>query len=190
MTDKELIDEIKSGSKAAIEILIRRYYNEIYGFIYRRTQQQSLSYDLTQEVFVKVAKSISSFKGECKFRSWLITIALNQIRDYMRSNKSDFVNLESEWIEQTVTDKRDNVTYLYEKKEEAQEIRIALKQLPDFQSEAIILKYFHGYTYKEISEITNVTESTVKSRVFQGLKKLSKTLRRESDEGKGKSDGN
>lgn len=191
MTDEELIEEIKSGSKAAIEILIRRYYNEIYGFIYRRTQQQSLSYDLTQEVFVKMARSVSSFEGKSKFRNWLITIALNQVRDYMRSKKRDFIDIESEWIEQTLTDTRDNVTYLYEKKEESQEIRDALKQLPDFQSEAIILKYFHGYKYKEISEITNSTESAVKSRIFQGLKKLSKILRRNHyDEGRGKSDRN
>lgn len=191
MTDEELIEEIKSGSKAAIEILIRRYYNEIYGFIYRRTQQQSLSYDLTQEVFVKMARSVSSFEGKSKFRNWLITIALNQVRDYMRSKKRDFIDIESEWIEQTLTDTRDNVTYLYEKKEESQEIRDALKQLPDFQSEAIILKYFHGYKYKEISEITNSTESAVKFRIFQGLKKLSKILRRNHyDEGRGKSDRN
>lgn len=191
MTDEELIEEIKSGSKAAIEILIRRYYNEIYGFIYRRTQQQSLSYDLTQEVFVKMARSVSSFEGKSKFRNWLITIALNQVRDYMRSKKRDFIDIESEWIEQTLTDTRDNVTYLYEKKEESQEIRDAFKQLPDFQSEAIILKYFHGYKYKEISEITNSTESAVKSRIFQGLKKLSKILRRNHyDEGRGKSDRN
>lgn len=187
MTDEELINEIKSGSQAAIEILIRRYYNEVYGFIYRRTQQQSLSYDLTQEVFVKMFKSISSFQGKSKFRSWLITIALNQVRDYMRTKKKDFINIENEWLERTLTDTKNNVSYLFEKKEEAQEIRNALAQLPDFQSEAIILKYFHGYKYREIAEMTNSTESAVKSRIFQGLKKLSKILRREVNERRSKS---
>ncbi|MGD6844664.1 RNA polymerase sigma factor [Bacillus infantis] len=187
MTDEELIEEIQSGSKAALESLIRKYYYEVYNFIYRRTHQQPLAYDLTQEVFSKVFLSISSYKGEGKFRSWVLTIALNQIRDYMRSKQVTNKSMENEWIEESFEDQKGNVAYLYEKKEESREIIKALGELSDFQSEAIILKYFHGYKYYEIAEMTKTKETTVKSRVFQGLRKLSQILRRHENEGRNQS---
>lgn len=187
MTDEELIEEIKAGSKAALESLIQKYYYEVYSFIYRKTHQQPLSYDLTQEVFSKVFLSIALYKGEGKFRSWLLTIALNQIRDYMKSKQTTKKSMENEWIEETIEGKTGNVAYLYEKKEESREIKEALKGLPKIQSEVIILKYFHGYKYYEIAEMTKSKETTVKSRVFQGLKKLSHILRRDDNEGRNRS---
>lgn len=187
MTDEDLIQEIQAGSNAALESLIRKYYYDVYNFIYRRTHQQALSYDLTQEVFSKVFLSISSYESKGKFRSWIFTIALNQVRDYVNSKQVRNKSLENEWIEETIEDKKSNVAYLYEKKEESREIREALEELSDIQSEAIILKYFHGYKYHEIAEMTKTKETTVKSRVFQGLKKLSQFLRSDENEGRNRS---
>lgn len=188
MEDDVLVEEIKSGSKAALDIIIRKYYYEIFSFIYRRTQQQALSYDLTQEVFTKVYMSIATYRDKGKFRSWLLTITLNHLRDYMKSKAHKQMKLENEWVEEKMENNQGNVAYIYEKKEESLELKNALKKIPDTQSEAIILKYYHGYKYHEIAEMTATKETTVKSRIFQGLKKLSNLVRRDDDEGRYRKD--
>ncbi|MCL1697072.1 MULTISPECIES: RNA polymerase sigma factor [unclassified Lysinibacillus] len=183
MSDDELIMEIQQhNSKAALDTLIRRYYHEIYSFIYRRLQSQELAYDLTQEVFVKMIKSIKLYEYRNQFRKWLITIALNQVRDYTRSKIAQNRKQEEQIEEGRIIDEKKNIIQIYEIKEQSQEIQNALRILPEQQSEAIILKYYHGYKYGEIAQITQTNENTVKSRVTQGLKKLAGMVRRESED--------
>lgn len=83
MTDEELVADILSGSRSAMDVLVRRYYKTVYAYVYRKTSDKQLSYDLTQEVFMKMLKSLSSFKNTGSFKNWLITVTVNHIRDYL-----------------------------------------------------------------------------------------------------------
>ena len=179
MTDEELLQEIQSGSEAALDVLIRRYYNEVFAYIVRRTRQEHLAYDLTQEVFTKMLHSIKTLEMRKSLRGWLMTVALNQVRDYYRSKQAKGIKQERDLAEELVTDSHPNVAYLFEAKETAKEVQQAVHTLPDYQSEAIILKYFHEFKINEIAAMTETTESTVKSRLRQGMKKLAKLLRKE-----------
>lgn len=174
-TDQELIDEIKSGSQAAMEVLVKRHYKNIFAYIYRKLGDYHLSYDLTQDVFIKMLKSINNYKPRGEFKHWLLTIAVNQCRDYFRSSKFKEKSQEQElgdWIK----DERENVWDLISKKVDSERIRNALQQLPDYQQEAIILRFYHDLKIKEIASITNSKESTVKSRLKQGTDKLRRIL--------------
>lgn len=85
-TDEELIKEIQSGNQYAMEILVKTHYKLLFSFIYRHIGDYHTSYDITQEVLIKLVKSIKFYKDEGKFKNWLLRIAANSCNDYFRSS--------------------------------------------------------------------------------------------------------
>lgn len=174
-SDGELLAEIRSGSRSAMEVLIRRYYKFVFGIVYRKTGNYHVSCDLTQEVFIKVAKSVSSYKGVGTFKSWLTSITYHHCADHYRSTKISRQKNEIQ-IQPEIADESMNVYRLLERNDERKTIRNALMELPDYQRDTIVLNYFEGMKIREIAEIMQCTEPTVKSRLYQGLTKLRKIL--------------
>lgn len=115
MEDKELIYKIQHGNKELLEILIEKYYDDIYRFCYYKTGNSSLSYDLAQETFLKLIKYIGTYKHRGKFKSYLITIAMNVCNTYFDENKVELEELD------------DNQTY---KENDTTELRIVSRQKP------------------------------------------------------------
>lgn len=187
-SDEELIDEIKAGSHSAMEVLVARHYKNIFAYVYRKIGDYHTAYDLTQEIFIKMMKSIDRYHANGKFTNWLLTIAVNHCRDYFRN--SHFQNSKNEQqLDYPILDENGNIWDLFSKKIEHKRVKEALEKLPDFQKEAIILKFYHGLKIKEIAVITNSKESTVKSRLKQGMEKLKISLKGENEydqEAKGK----
>ncbi|RSD26831.1 RNA polymerase sigma factor [Mesobacillus subterraneus] len=182
MTDQELIAEILRGSRSSQEVLVRRHYKLVYSFIYRMTGEKEIALDLTQEVFIKILNNLGKYKGSGEFKSWCLTIASNHAKDYFKSKAHQNSRHTYELHEHDAkTDK--SVSSIFEKNEKRKEIKEALDILPDFQREAILLKYYNDMKISEIARVTNATESTVKSRLKQGLGKLKLYLdRSEMDE--------
>lgn len=177
MTDVELIAEVKQGSKASQEILVRRHYKLVYSFLYRMIGDQELAKDLTQEVFIKVLNNLEKYQPSSDFKSWLLTVASNHTKDYLRSK----VHRERQHTyELTSQDMRTtkSVASIFEKNEKRKEIKAAIEALPEYQREAILLKYYNDLKISEIAEVTSASVPTVKSRLKQGLKKLKNYLKR------------
>ncbi len=170
-TDSELIKEILDGSQSAMEVLIRRHYKVVFGFIYRHLGDYHTSFDLTQEVFIKVMKSLKYYRESNRFEHWLIKIAVNCCRNYYSSrecaDKGRLVPFDEKM-------KDSNITNLFDQSLKQQEIKRALLSLSKDQRDAIILYYYSGYKIREISKITGSNEATIKSRLHQALKKLKK----------------
>lgn len=175
-SDELLLCEILKGNESAMEVLVRRHYDLIHSFIYRNTGDYNISYDLTQEVFIKMMKNLSKYNIEDKkFRSWLLKIASNSTKDYFKS-KTYKQRYESQDIQEYDIPDKNNVVDLLDKKEEVKKIKEAVNELPNLQREAIILKYYNDLKIKEISSITGENENTIKSRLFNGIKTLKKLL--------------
>ncbi|WP_404459819.1 RNA polymerase sigma factor [Sutcliffiella horikoshii] len=182
--DYELVGEIMRGSEAAMEVLTRRYYRNIFAFVYRKVGNRDLAYDLTQEIFVKMVQRVGSLKDKTAFKSWLYQIAVNHCRDYWRSAAYKHESKQVEIPEQMKSDGSE-VPYIFERKETREQVKKALHSLPDMQREAVILKYFHHLKIQEIADVTHANISTVKSRLKQGLTKLAAILKEgEADEKK------
>ena len=139
MKDKELIYKIQHGNKELLEILIEKYYDDIYRFCYYKTGNSSLSYDLTQETFLKLIKYIGTYKHRGKFKSYLITIAMNVCNTYFDENKVELEELDDKDDNQTYKENDSNELSRIEQKNS---IDKALKELPEKQKEVIILKYY------------------------------------------------
>ena len=173
MEDKELIYKIQHGNKELLEILIEKYYDDIYRFCYYKTGNSSLSYDLTQETFLKLIKYIGTYKHRGKFKSYLITIAMNVCNTYFYQN-----NINIEELDSNQNYEKDNFDEL-EKIEEKDIVVQALNKLPEKQKEVIILKYYEDLKIKDISKILDEKVPTIKSRLKLGMEKLSRYLGKE-----------
>lgn len=175
-SDEMLLYEILKGNESAMEILVKRHYDLVHSFIYRNTGDYNIAYDLTQEVFIKMMKNINKYNIEDKkFRSWLLKIASNSMKDYFKS-KTYKQRCEYQDIDEYEIPDKNNVVDLLDKKEETIKIKEAINKLPNIQREAIILKYYNDLKIKEISGITGENENTIKSRLYNGIKTLKKLL--------------
>lgn len=174
-SDEALVAETKRGSQSAMEVIIRRHYKLVFAIVYRKTGDYHLACDLTQDIFIKVAKGIRCYAGEGKFKNWLATIAYNHCTDYFRSPQSRVRNEEAA-VQEEIPDERMNVIRLLEQNDERQRVKDALMELPEYQRDAIILSYYEDMKIKDIANVMQCSDSTVKSRLHQGLKKLRKLL--------------
>ncbi len=173
MEDKELIYKIQHGEKELLEVLIQNYYDDIYRLCYYKTGNASISYDLTQETFLKLIKYIGNYRDKGKFKSYLITIAMNVCNTYFYEN-----NINIEELDSNQNYEKDNFDEL-EKIEEKDIVVQALNKLPEKQKEVIILKYYEDLKIKDISKILDEKVPTIKSRLKQGIEKLSRYLGKE-----------
>jgi RNA polymerase sigma-70 factor (ECF subfamily) len=171
-----LIRRVISGDIQAFDTLVRKYYKNIYAYCYRRTRDENIAADLTQDVFLKVISTIYKYKFTGKFSNFLFTIALNTCNDYNRKSSpiidydmNTLTSIERQPLEQII------------KNEEAQKLHERLYALPDIQREALILYYYHDLKAKDIATITGTPLATTKSRIKQGLDKLKKAYYKGDD---------
>ncbi|MFT5872443.1 MAG: RNA polymerase sigma factor (sigma-70 family) [Clostridium sp.] len=163
--------KLKSNQDAANE-LIDNYYKQIYAYIYKQTLNKELSMDLTQEIFISMLQSINNYdEGKSSFRTWLYKIATNKLIDYYRSrqykNSSISVSIDDYDLHEA-----DDFTISIENKQEAKTI-IGIVNRFDASYQLILrLKIFAQYTFIEISNVLNVSESTVKTRYYSIIKKI------------------
>ncbi|KNF08322.1 RNA polymerase sigma factor, sigma-70 family [Gottschalkia purinilytica] len=179
--DEELVREILNGNQSSMEVLVNRYYKLIHAVIYRNFGDYHIAMDLTQETFVKTLRKLETFeidKGD--FKGWILKIAINTSKDYY---KSSYVKHNLPHESQSVyfskeTSEKDNIINILEKKEKRLQVKNAILSLPYEQRLALILRYYHDLKIKNIGDITDTNESTVKSRLRLGIEKLKKLLDR------------
>ena len=173
MEDKELIYKIQHGNKELLEELIKKYYDDIYKFCYYKTGNALISYDLTQETFLKLIKYIGTYKDRGKFKGYLITIAINVCNTYFTEKDTGIEKLDNNSNYEVKYDKKTN------KIEQIDVIQKALNELPDKQKDVILLRYYEDLKIREIAKLLGEKVPTIKSRLKQGMEKLSKYLRKE-----------
>ena len=181
LTDQELLAEIADQNRDALAALYDRYGRRVFGLAVRMLNDAVKSEEVTQDVFLRVwrrATTYTSTKG--KFTTWLFRIAHNRTIDElrkMRRDKSRFADdiadhydLESPSISPSDAAVANS---------EYEQVRFALRVLPDPQREVVELSYFKGLTQSEIAAQTGQPLGTVKTRMRLALKKLRKALQEE-----------
>lgn len=179
MNEKEIIKRCQNGDKAAFDELIRTFYPYVTKYLLKLTHDETLTEDLTQEVFLKVIRSIENYKisGKAAFATYIITFAKNAFIDYIRRNKVIFSELS-----EAEAQSGDNIENKVLANMQYDEILKYIDDLPPNQANVIRLKYIDEYTLKEIEDITGVPVKTVKSRIHEGTKKLRTFLRLSREE--------
>jgi len=178
MSESELLNRIKSNPADFAE-LFKLYYKPIFGYILRRTGNFDEAADITADTFFKAFKYIDTFsyKG-ISIKVWLYRIATNELNFYIRQKKRHYSIFQRIGIEDKdlfnnylLEDRKEYETEL-QKHEQFLIVLKELKTLPTKYQEVISFKYFEGKENKEIAEILNIKEGTLKSLISRGLEKL------------------
>lgn len=172
MTDKELIRKVHSGNKEALNTIVSRYYDDIYRFCLYLTGQETDSYDITQEVFLRFIKYVDSYEYR-NLKGYLLIIARNLCRDYFHHKKviSCIEDITSSGAEDRYLNNLENQILLWE----------VLQKLPIKQREIIVLRIYEEMRFHEIAEILGINLSTVKSRFRLGVISLRKLMEAADD---------
>ena len=183
MSVDNLIENLKKGDINSFRILVNEHQRKVLNTCYRFLNNKEDAEDLTQEVFLEVYKSISSFRGESKISTWIYRIAVTKSLDFIRKKKRKkrFTILKRVFSDDTIKSEIPDKTNLnpVKKVEEQDRIRIlneALESLPQNQRAAFTLSKYDEMSYKEIAEILNTTIPSVESLIHRAKNKLKKKL--------------
>lgn len=168
--EKILIKKCKKGNVEAFEKLISNYQKKIFNLCYRYVQNYDDAIELSQEVFIKIYKSISTFNSNSSLSTWIYKIATTTCIDEIRKRKKhNTVSIEESEQENVCTIEiadlsADPLTQI-EKNELKIDIQNAISQLSEEFKTVIILRDIQGFSYNEIAEILSIPLGTVKSRI-------------------------
>ncbi|MBV9085052.1 MAG: sigma-70 family RNA polymerase sigma factor [Acidobacteriaceae bacterium] len=180
--ETKLVERCLAGEQGAWEDLVKSYTRRVYSICFRFTNKDSAAQDLTQEVFLRVFKSLQSFRaGEGSFSVWLTRLTRNLLVDHYRRTKQERATeslddklpvLEERTAQHARTDG------LLAGREAGELLQAALQKLSPDLREAVILRDLEDMEYREIARVLEVPEGTVKSRLNRGRAELARVLRR------------
>lgn len=182
MYQPELIEQLKLGDEQAFTKLVDEYQDIVYNTVLGIVQNADDADDITQEVFIQVYQSISSFKGDSKFSTWLYRIALSKALDHekKKNRKKRFGFVQSLFggngEAQIDAVEFDHPGVQAEKKESAAALFRALKKIPDNQRIAFTLHKLEGQSYQEVAAIMNTSLYAVESLMSRAKNNLKKEL--------------
>lgn len=179
-----------AGDASAWQQLVRSQHRRIYGICYRFTGSQTDAEDLTQDVFVKLYRSLGSFDpAKGAFQTWIVTLTRNLLVDHFRRTRQDRA---TDSLDVTLNEDGDGPTRAEQladarsgqfdavaQQQMRGKIQHALKQISPELREAVILRDLQDLDYKEIAQVLRVPEGTVKSRISRGRAELARILQRE-----------
>ena len=184
-----LVRRCVSGDAAAWQEIVQQYNRRIYNICYRFSGSADDAADLTQEVFIKMYRTLSTYDTtRASFMTWVTTVTRNLLVDHFRKGKYDRVtdSLDATIGNQedglTLTDQLEDSSASPETRVRSQEIQKlvheALRRLSPELREAVILRDLQDLDYKDIAKVLNVPEGTVKSRINRGRTELARLLQR------------
>ncbi|MEP6719664.1 MAG: sigma-70 family RNA polymerase sigma factor [bacterium] len=184
--DYEFIERLKRREAAAFEELVAQRSGEIYGLLFRLTENGEEARDLTQETFLRAFQNIDRFRGEADVRTWIYRIAINQARNqsrwWRRRRRDATVSLDATYgesgqsISGTLAELSQNPEQQTLAREREIALRAALQRLALAYRETVILRDIEGFTYEEIAATLGINVGTVKSRLARGRRELRKKL--------------
>ena len=157
--DEELMEMVKNGDTPAFDQIVKRYKNKLFSTLYRITHNHETAEDILQETFIKVYRKCKLYNPTYKVSTWIYTIALNEMRSYMRKQKPT-VSLDAMPTFSLSNDPPNPADGLLKVKLEQ-----AIAALPSDYRSAFLLREVDGFPYEDIANIIKCPIGTAKSRV-------------------------
>src|ERR1051325_3502523 len=182
--DNSLVSRCLRGEESAWEELVRLHTKRVYALCYRFTGSNPEAQDLTQEVFLRVFRTLRTFRsGEGSFTTWLARVSRNLLIDHYRRTRQERVTdsieeqlpvLEEEGAAASVRPDHQQAG-----REASEILQITLQKLSPGLREAVILRDLQELEYREIADVLRIPEGTVKSRINRGRAELARLLRKQ-----------
>lgn len=180
----QLIERCLRGDQQAWEQIVRLHWRKVFNVAYKFVGTHDAAEDLTQDVFLKIFKSLDTFDRRANFQTWLISVSRNLCIDHYRSvrkeretidravDPGDLTPVSTEISPYAQLEHRDRVMLLRE----------AMSKLPDTLREAVLLRDIREWSYQEIADHLALPEGTVKSRINRGRTELARQIKRLKDQ--------
>ncbi|MDD3313610.1 RNA polymerase sigma factor [Pseudodesulfovibrio sp.] len=180
-TETELIREVLGGDPRPFETLVRRYQGPVFNLMLRQTGDFEVSADLAQEAFVRAYTRLETFRPGNRFFPWLYSLALNVVRDWMRKSGRDLhVFMEDPAVMEHGDGGEDAERAASRRMDGALAFEKVMGLAPKYR-EALILRFRHDLSMKEIGQALDITVSGAKMRVSRGLELVRQQLEEASD---------
>jgi RNA polymerase sigma-70 factor (ECF subfamily) len=185
--DEAFLEDLKAGNAQAFDTLISRYSSDVYGLLFRLTQDAEEAADLAQETFIKALRSIGSFRGDAELKTWLFRIAINETRNRVRwwrrrkrehtVSIDDTVGGSDMRVGETLSSASEDPEESLMRRESRKAIEKALMEIPSPYREALVLCDIEGQSYQEIAVTLETNVGTVKSRIARGREAMRQKLK-------------
>jgi RNA polymerase sigma-70 factor, ECF subfamily len=183
-TDEVIVERALGGDAEAFGELVRRWERRIFALAYGMLGREEDARDATQETFLAAFRNLRGFRGEAKVSSWLHRIAVNQCLTRQRRAKvrSESALDEDDGAAQVAAPVEQSPARVVEGRQRTAAVRRALNGLPVELRQILVMKEFEELTFREIAEALDLPLSTVKSRLYTGLKQLQMRLAKFGEE--------
>jgi RNA polymerase sigma-70 factor, ECF subfamily len=176
---KPYIEKAKLGDQIAFTFLLDQFWNEVYGFMIQRTENETDAEDITIETFAKAFDKIATYNSEFQFNTWLIAIAKNVHIDLLRKKKSSiFINIsdEEDDIAYRIADTTPSIEDKLITEQNLARLLQFIKELKPHYQEVIQMRYFQEMSYQEISDELKEPLNNVKIKLLRAKKLLSEII--------------
>ena len=175
--DAQLMLRVREGDDTSFALLLERHRGPVVHFLFRMVQNQAVSEELAQEVFLRVYRSRATYEPTAKFTTWLFRIAthvaLNSIRDRKKEKGHESLDEEMlDGLERQVADRQQTVEQEMVHEVKLREVRQAIEALPAKQRAAVLMHKYEGLDYAQIAGVLSCSESAVKSLLFRAYESL------------------
>jgi RNA polymerase sigma-70 factor, ECF subfamily len=175
--DAQLMLLVREGDDTSFALLLERHRGPVVHFLYRMVQNQAVSEELAQEVFLRVYRSRETYEPTAKFTTWLFRIAthvaLNSIRDRKKEKGHESLDQEMlDGMERQVADRQPTVEQEMVHEVKLREVRQAIEDLPAKQRAAVLMHKYEGLDYTQIAGVLSCSESAIKSLLFRAYEAL------------------
>lgn len=179
LNDQHYIDKILQGETNAFAMLVNRYKDMIYTLALKMIKNREEAEEVAQDTFIKIFNSLSKFKGDSKFSTWIYKIAYNTCLDRLKKNKKEEQNISIDEFSSHLIKTMDNALSALEDKERKQTIQNCLNLLPSEENFLLTLFYFEDQNLEEIGKIMSINANNVKVKLFRSRQKLAVILKKQ-----------
>jgi len=183
-SDQILVKSYLNGDESSFEVLIRKHKDKVFAFILSKIKNYNIAHDVFQDTFIKVINSLKmgKYNEEGKFVPWVMRIAHNLVIDYFRRQKKtrSIAPTDDFDIFDIISDKEDNVEDEMIKSQIHSDLKRLIEELPEDQREVLKMRYYKDLSFKEISEITDVSINTALGRMRYAILNLRKLVDKHS----------
>ena len=177
LNDNELISKVLSGDQQAYAGLVNRYQNYVFTLVLRFTKNREDAEEVSQDIFIKAYRALSSFRGASKFSTWLYTIVNTTCITFLRKKRLEVHSLDNEKVFE-LADSQDSGmrANLVEQKSRVAMVNNAIKMLATDDAEVITLFYKAEQTLEEIAQILGIEANTAKVRLHRARTRLKEKM--------------
>jgi RNA polymerase sigma-70 factor (ECF subfamily) len=175
-----LIERCLAGDQVAWEDIVRLHRRKVFNIAYKFVGKHDLAEDLTQDIFLKLYRSLDTFDRRANFQTWLISVSRNLCIDHYRSVRKERETMNRDIDPSTLMPvSKDRSAYAQlELRDRVQLLRAALEMLPTTLRTAVLMRDIQELAYTEIAEKLGVPEGTVKSRINRGRTELARQIQK------------